>query len=92
MKRKDVGTARIERVDFPNEGRFRVPESGERGIVKNVMPGQTVSFRVYKKKKGSHPAAFSFVRDRLSMVCSTVLHSAGSRTFFVFVCLSFDFS
>ncbi len=52
MKRKDVGTARIERVDFPNEGRFQVPESGERGIVKNVMPGQTVSFRVYKKKKG----------------------------------------
>ena len=51
MKRKEVGEALIERVDYPNKGRFRLPETGEKGIVKNVIPGQKVSFRVYKKHK-----------------------------------------
>ena len=51
MKRKEVGEALIERVDYPNKGRFHLPETGEKGIVKNVIPGQKVSFRVYKKHK-----------------------------------------
>ena len=49
MKRRDVGVALIERVDYPNKGRFTVPETGQRGTVKNTIPGQKVKFRVYKK-------------------------------------------
>ncbi len=49
MKRKQLGTALIERVDYPNKGRFYLEESGEKGIIKNVLPGQEVLFRVYKK-------------------------------------------
>ena len=52
MKRKDVGTAFITRVDYPNKGRFTIEETGEQGIVKNTIPGQTVRFRVYKKHGG----------------------------------------
>ncbi len=52
MKRKDVGEALIGRVDYPNKGRFCIEETGEKGIVKNVIPGQKVRFRVYKKNKG----------------------------------------
>ena len=51
MKRKEVGQALIERVDYPNKGRFHIPETGEKGIVKNVIAGQEVRFRVYKKHK-----------------------------------------
>ena len=48
MKRKEIATAVIERVDYPNKGFFRVPETGETGVVKNTIPGQEVRFRVYK--------------------------------------------
>ena len=38
MKRKDLGSAVIRRLDYPNKGRFLLEESGEEGIVKNVIP------------------------------------------------------
>ena len=50
MKNKDIAEARIEAVSYPNKGHFSVPETGQRGIVKNVIPGQKVLFRVYKNK------------------------------------------
>lgn len=53
MKRKEIASAVIERVDYPNKGRFFVSDTGEKGIVKNVIPGQEVRFRVYKKH-GEH--------------------------------------
>ena len=49
MKKRDIGSAVIDRVDYPNTGHFRIPETGESGTVKNVIPGQEVRFRVYKK-------------------------------------------
>ena len=48
MKRRDIASAVIERVDYPNKGFFRVAETGETGVVKNTIPGQEVLFRVYK--------------------------------------------
>ena len=53
MKRKEVGEALIERVDYPNKGRFRLPETGEKGIVKNVIPGQ--KFRSVSIKNTKRP-------------------------------------
>ncbi|MDO4620858.1 MAG: 23S rRNA (uracil(1939)-C(5))-methyltransferase RlmD [Lachnospiraceae bacterium] len=50
MKRKDIGSAVIDRVDYPNKGHFHIEETGERGIVKNTVPGQKVLFRVFKNK------------------------------------------
>lgn len=55
MKRKDVGEATIERLDYPNKGRFTVTEADGtvvKGTVKNTIPGQRVKFRVYKKHSG----------------------------------------
>ncbi len=49
MKKKDLASAVIDRVDYPNKGVFHVDETGEEGVVKNVIPGQEVLFRVYKK-------------------------------------------
>ena len=53
MKRKEVGEAVISRVEYPNKGRFVLEETGEKGIVKNVIPGQKVRFRVYKHNKNT---------------------------------------
>ena len=40
----------ITSVTYPNKGHFTVAETGQRGIVKNAIPGQKVLFRVYKNK------------------------------------------
>ena len=44
MKRKDVGTAFITHVDYPNKGRFTIEETGEQGIVKNTIPGDMTPY------------------------------------------------
>ena len=50
MKNRDIASAVIESVEYPNKGRFSVPETGQAGIVKNTIPGQKVLFRVFKNK------------------------------------------
>ena len=53
MKKGQILEGIVERVDFPNKGVVRVrEENGEEAvcIVKNVLPGQKVSFCVQKKR------------------------------------------
>ena len=59
MKKGQTYTGIVERVDFPNKGIVMVEESKEDGntakaacIVKNVLPGQRVTFTVNKVRKG----------------------------------------
>lgn len=55
MKKGQILEGIVERVDFPNRGMVRVKEeSGEESVclVKNVLPGQKISFRVQKKRNG----------------------------------------
>ena len=55
MKKGQILEGIVERVDFPNKGVVRVrEENGEEAvcIVKNVLPGQKVSFCVQKKRGG----------------------------------------
>lgn len=59
MKKGQTYTGIVERVDFPNKGIVMVEESKEDGntakaacIVKNVLPGQKVTFTVNKVRKG----------------------------------------
>ncbi len=49
MKKRDIASAVIDYTDYPNKGVFHVEETGEKGYVKNVIPGQEVLFRVTKK-------------------------------------------
>ena len=51
MKKGQLAEGIIERIVFPNKG-IAVIEEGERVVVKNTIPGQKVSFRVNKNKKG----------------------------------------
>ncbi|MDY3222843.1 MAG: 23S rRNA (uracil(1939)-C(5))-methyltransferase RlmD [Lachnospiraceae bacterium] len=59
MKKGQTYTGIVERVDFPNKGIVMVEEPKEDGntakatcIVKNVLPGQRVTFTVNKVRKG----------------------------------------
>lgn len=53
MKKGNEYIGTVESIRFPNKGIVSVP--GEEGscIVKNVLPGQTVRFRVSKKRSGT---------------------------------------
>lgn len=55
MKKGQIMEGVVERADFPNKGLVRVrEENGEEVfcLVKNVLPGQRISFRVQKKRNG----------------------------------------
>lgn len=49
MKKGEIYEGIVEKIDFPNKGRVTV--DGATVIVKNVMPGQKIRFRVHKKRK-----------------------------------------
>lgn len=50
MKKGEVYTGTVERVDFPNKGIVRVDGQEKPVIVKNVIPGQKVSFSICKSR------------------------------------------
>jgi len=52
MRRGDIVEGVVSRVEFPNRGIMEV--EGERVITKNVLPGQTVSVRVLKKRSNHY--------------------------------------
>lgn len=54
MKKGQVATGYVERVDFPNKGIVRTGE--ETCIVKNSLPGQQIRFCVNKVRKGKAEA------------------------------------
>ena len=51
MKKGQIITGTIEKVAFPNKGMFTT-EEGRTVIVKNTIPGQTVSVSIQKVRKG----------------------------------------
>ncbi len=51
MKKGDIYEAVVERIEFPNKGILHI--DGERAVVKNALPGQTVRFVINKKRKGT---------------------------------------
>ena len=51
MKKGQIYEGIVERVDFPNKGIVRL-EEGTTAMVKNVIPGQKISFSVNKVRKG----------------------------------------
>ncbi len=54
MKRKDIITGKITRVEFPNKGILETPEG--KVIVKNALPGQRVSCAITKARNGKYEA------------------------------------
>ena len=51
MKKGQQYTGTVEQVSFPKKGIVKT-EDGSIAIVKNVVPGQKISFSVKKKRNG----------------------------------------
>ncbi len=52
MKKGQSYEGIVESVQFPAKGIVRVEEESDKAVVKNVIPGQKIAFRVSKKRKG----------------------------------------
>ena len=52
MKKGQCYEGIVESVQFPAKGIVRVEGENDKAVVKNVIPGQKISFRVSKKRKG----------------------------------------
>ena len=50
MKKGEVYQGIVEKMNFPNKGIVRIEDTAV--TVKNALPGQTVSFRITKKRNG----------------------------------------
>ena len=50
MKKGQICEGYVERLDFPNKGILSCED--EKIVVKNVLPGQKISFMITKKRKG----------------------------------------
>ncbi len=80
MKKGQILEGIVERVDFPNKGVVRVrEENGEEAvcIVKNVLPGQKVSFCV-QKKRGRKAEGFWRCSGRRRMRWRVLVRISGS--------------
>ena len=57
MKKGEVIQGFVERVDFPNKGIVRTAD-GEKVVVKNAIPGQTIECMINKVRNGKYEARF----------------------------------
>lgn len=65
MKKGQVLTGFVERVDFPNRG-IVVTDEGN-CTVKNVLPGQKISFVVQKKRNGRAEGRLLNIEERSAL-------------------------
>lgn len=52
MKKGEIYEGTVDHISFPNKGHVLVAGEDSEVIVKNTIPGQTVRFRINKKKAG----------------------------------------
>ena len=50
MKKGEIYTGTVEKMDFPNKGILHIGE--EKVVVKNALPGQTVEIAISRQRKG----------------------------------------
>lgn len=67
MKKGDTCEARVEKIEFPNKGILYI--DGEKVVVKNAIPGQTVRFVVNKKRKGKCEGRLLEVVEHSELEC-----------------------
>ncbi len=71
MKKGQEYTGTVDKIKFPNKGIVHVPDSDEKCIVKNVLPGQEIRFRVNKKRSGSCEGALIEVLQKSPIECES---------------------
>lgn len=67
MKKGQICQGIVERVAFPNKGIVRLEEEGKTVTVKNVIPGQKISFSINKVRKGRGEGRLLEVLEKSSL-------------------------
>ena len=75
MKKGQIYEGYVERLDFPNKGIVRCED--EIAVVKNVIPGQKVSFLVNKKRKGKVEGRLVEVLEKASYEIDSICSHFG---------------
>ena len=70
MKKGQSYEGYVERVAFPAKGLVVVEGEEQKAVVKNVLPGQKIQFRVTKKRKGK---AEGLLENVIEKSCDEVL-------------------
>lgn len=65
MKKGQILTGVVERVDFPNKGIVNTPEG--QCMVKNVLPGQKITLVINKKRNGRVEGRLLQVKEKSSL-------------------------
>ena len=65
MKKGQILTGVVERVDFPNKGIVNTPEG--QCVVKNVLPGQRITLVINKKRNGRAEGRLLQVDEKSSL-------------------------
>jgi len=82
MKKGQVVTGKVVSLQFPNKGICEVADTDADGnvcvskcVVKNVLPGQTVSIQIQKKRKGAYEGrVVELIEAAPNEVCSGCEH------------------
>lgn len=82
MKKGQVVTGKVVGLQFPNKGICEVADTDTAGnacvskcMVKNVIPGQTVSIQIQKKRKGAYEGrVVELIEEAPNEVCSACEH------------------
>lgn len=64
MKKGEQYEGIVESLSFPAKGIVRVEEEPDKAVVKNVLPGQRIFFRVTKKRKGKAEGVLTEVLEK----------------------------
>ena len=88
MKKGQVLTGIVERVDFPNKG-IVITEEGK-CTVKNVLPGQKVTFVVQKNRHGRAEGRLLSIEENLPLECGSPCPHFGECGGCTYLSLSYE--
>ena len=72
MKKGQEYTGTVEKVRFTNKGIVRADDPDEKCIVKNVLPGQKIRFRINKKRNGNCEGQLLEVLERSKLEVGSI--------------------
>lgn len=89
MKKGQVISGTVERIDFPNKGIVRT-EEGEVCVVKNALPGQKVKAAINKVRKGKAEGRLLEVEEKSLLETESICPHFGACGGCTYISLPYD--
>ena len=90
MKKGERYTGKVLRVDFPNKGIVQCDQDNDICVIKDVLPGQKISFSVTKKRSGKSEGRLTEVVDAVENEIESPCRHFGSCGGCTYLKLSYD--